>query len=155
MWEQWEGCVCACMYVRGYKGCGTCAWRATNNSAAPLLKVLSGSRRKPLTWKRCLIYSNSWEVLCVVPVSNERGRTNSWKGIFFPPQLCLQLHLTKGVGWSCMEQFAVGRLLRELQTTATQDSAVIRSKQISVLYFHLEDKTGTSEIVPLSFAVYL
>lgn len=31
----------------------------------------------------------------------------------------------------------------------------VGSKQISVLYFHLEDKTGTSELVPLSFAVYL
>lgn len=31
----------------------------------------------------------------------------------------------------------------------------VRSKQISVLYFHLEDKIGTSELVLLSFAVYL
>lgn len=147
------------MYVRGYKGCGTCAWRATNNSPTPLLKVLSGSRGKPLPWKRCLIYSNSWEVLCVVPVSNERGRTNSWRGIFFPTAL-LATTLNKRSRVIMAGAICSGSLIKRApnydhaRLSCIQCLHHVRSKQISVLYFHLEDKIGTPELV-LSFAVYL
>lgn len=93
------GCVCArlctCVCVCVCWGYRKCLWGVPNNP--PLLKVLSGSRIKPLTWKHCLIYSNSWEVLSAVPVSNERGRTNSWQGIFLLNGSAYNYTLTNGV----------------------------------------------------------
>lgn len=106
--------VCVCW---GYRGCGVCVCVCGRGWVTNNRPLLSGSRIKSLTWKQSLIYSNSWEVLSVVPLSNERGRTNSWQGIFFAPQLCLQLYLTNRVWWTCMEQFAVNHIVNELQTT--------------------------------------
>lgn len=83
-----------------------------------MLKVVSGSRIKPFAWKHCLIYSNSWEVLSVVPVSNESGQTNSWQGIFLPHSSPYNYILTN---WcTCMEQFAMNHTVNKLQTTVMQ-----------------------------------
>lgn len=122
----------------------------------PLFKVLSGSGIKPFTWKHCLIYSNSWEVLSVVPVSNERGRTNSWQGIFLLHSSAYNYTLTNRVWCTCMVQFAMNHILNKLQTTVMQLNRRLscilclcheRSKQICVLYFHPEAKSRTSHFI--------
>lgn len=121
-------CVCSCVY----------GWVVTNNP--PCTKLFSGSRIKP--FKHYLIYSNCWEVLSVVPVSNEKERTNIWQGIFLLHSTAYNYRLTNWVWGTCMEQSAMNH---KRQTTVMQLyprlSYILclyheRSNQIYVLYFH-------------------